>query len=126
MTRGVERIELDDAISKGLGISIDDLQGTFDKMLDQRFSAVRTALRDTAKPQPGDPNGDITLLKAAASEHAGSYRAQLALGITLAKEGNKAAFEPLEKAAQLVPMATGPESPHAVICLLYTSDAADD
>ena len=107
--------EGDDAISKGLGISVDDLQGTFDKMLDQRFSAVRTALRDTAKPRPGDPGGDITLLKAAASEHPGSYRAQLALGLALAKEGNKAAFEPLEKAAQLVPMATGPDSPHAVM-----------
>ena len=42
--------EGDAAVSKGLGISIDELQGTFDKMLDQRFSAVRAALRDTAKP----------------------------------------------------------------------------
>jgi len=49
------------------------------------------------------------------SAHPGSYRAQLALGIALAKEGNKAAFEPLEKAAQLVPMATGADSPHAVM-----------
>ena len=40
----------DAAISKGLGISLDELQATFDKMLDARFSAVRTALRDIAKP----------------------------------------------------------------------------
>ena len=39
-----EGVEGDAAISKGLGISIDELQGTFDKMLEQRFSAVRASL----------------------------------------------------------------------------------
>ena len=33
----------------------------------------------------------------------------------LAKQGDKAAFEPLEKAAALVPMATGADSPHAIM-----------
>jgi tetratricopeptide (TPR) repeat protein len=111
--------EGDAAISKGLGISIDELQGTFDKMLDQRFSAMRTALRDGAKARPGEApapaSGDITALRAAVAERSGSYRAQLALGAALAKQGDKAAYEPLEKAAQLLPMATGADSPHALM-----------
>ncbi len=111
-------VEGDAAISKALGISIDDLQGTFDKMLDERFTTIRTSLRDTAKPaKPGDerPAGDIAALKAAAADRPGSYRAQLLLGAALAKQGDKAAFEPLEKAAALVPMATGADSPHAIM-----------
>ena len=111
-------VEGEAAVSKGLGISIDELQGTFDKMLDQRFGAIRAALRDVAKPaKPGDerPSGDIAALKAAAADRPGSYRAQLALGAALAKQGDKAAFEPLEKAAALVPMATGADSPHAIM-----------
>ena len=116
-----EGAEGDAAISKGLGISLDELQATFDKMLDARFSAVRTALRDIAKPaKPGGPaderqSGDLAALKTAAGERPGSYRAQLALGAALAKQGDKAAFEPLEKAAALVPMATGADSPHAIM-----------
>jgi tetratricopeptide (TPR) repeat protein len=110
--------EGDAAISKGLGISIDELQGTFDKMLDQRFTALRASLRDGAKPaKPGEerPAGDIAALKAAAADRPGSYQAQLLFGAALAKQGDKAAFEPLEKAAALVPMATGAESPHAIM-----------
>ena len=116
-----EGAEGDAAISKGLGISLDELQATFDKMLDARFSAVRAALRDVAKPaKPGGPaderqSGDLAALKTAAGERPGSYRAQLALGAALAKQGDKAAFEPLEKAAALVPMATGADSPHAIM-----------
>jgi tetratricopeptide (TPR) repeat protein len=115
-----EGAEGDDAVSRGLGVSLDDLQTTFDKMLDERFSGVRAALRDTAKPRPGDAaeGGDISALKAAASDRPGSYRAQIALGAALAKQGDKAAFEPLEKAAALVPMATGPDSPHAIMAAL--------
>jgi tetratricopeptide (TPR) repeat protein len=128
-----EGAEGDAAISKGLGISTDELQATFDKMLDQKFSTVRAALRDTAKPgRPGPPSGaqagtqpgiqnderqsvDIATLKTAAADRPGSYRAQLTLGAALAKQGDKAAFEPLEKAAALVPMATGADSPHAIM-----------
>ena len=45
-------------------------------------------------------------------------RAQLAYGQALAAAGDRAAFEPLEKAAALVPVATGDDSPHAVMARL--------
>ena len=112
-------VEGDAAISKGLGISIDELQGDVRQDAGRSGSApLRAALRDVAKPaKPGDErqSGDIAALKAAASDRPGSYRAQLALGAALAKQGDKAAFEPLEKAAALVPMAIGADSPHAIM-----------
>jgi tetratricopeptide (TPR) repeat protein len=110
-----EGVEGEAAINKALGVTIDQLQTTFDKMLDQRFGSVRTALRDWAKPGDDRSNGDLAVLKAAAEERSGSYRAQLLYGAALAKQGDKAAFEPLEKASSLVPMAIGPESPHAIM-----------
>ena len=52
---------------------------------------------------------------ARASAHPGNYAAQLALGQALAAAGDRAAFEPLEKAAALVPVASGEDSPHAMM-----------
>jgi Tfp pilus assembly protein PilF len=114
-----EGLEGEAAVTKALGVNFDQLQGTFDKAIEQRFGAVRLAVRDIAKPgsearERATPD-DVTALRAAAAERPGSYRAQLTLGIALAKQGDKAAFEPLEKAAALVPLAIGPESPHAVM-----------
>jgi Flp pilus assembly protein TadD len=104
------------AVTKSLGVSFDQLQATFDKMLDQRFGTLRAALRDQAKPQetPGNA-GDIAMLKMAASQNPGSFRAQLLFGAALAKQGDKAAFEPLEKAAALGPRAMGDGSPRAIM-----------
>ena len=105
--------ENEQAITKSLGVSMDALQASFDKMLDTRFSSVRAALRDQVKDKPGEP--DVSALKANAAAKPGSYQAQLMLGMALAAQKDKAAFEPLERAAALVPMAIGENSPHAVM-----------
>jgi tetratricopeptide (TPR) repeat protein len=103
------------AIEKTIGVSLDQLQASFDKALDARFGALRTALRDAGvKPA----SGDINALRAAAAASPGSYVAQLALGQALAAAGDRAAFEPLEKAAALVPVAIGDDSPHAIMARL--------
>ena len=47
-------VEGDAAIQKGLGVSMDDLQASFDKALDARFSSIRSALRDQAEPARGE------------------------------------------------------------------------
>ncbi len=106
-------LEGEAAVTKSLGVSFDALQASFDKMLAQRFGGIRAALRDLAKPSEG--GADIEALKAAAARNPGSYRAQILLGQALAKLGDKAAFEPLEKAAALVPIAVGEDSPHAIM-----------
>ena len=110
-----EGLEGEAAISKALGVTFDQLQASFDKMIDQRFGTVRAAVRDMAKPPEDRSSPDLVTLKTAASDRPGSFRAQLAYGSALAKQGDKAAFEPLEKAAALVPMAIGIDSPHAVM-----------
>jgi tetratricopeptide (TPR) repeat protein len=109
-------LEGEAAVSKSLGVTFDQLQATFDKMLEQRFGPLRAALRDQAKPVevPGG-TGDIAMLKMVASQNPGSFRAQLQLGAALAKQNDKAAFEPLEKAAALVPRAMGAGSPRAIM-----------
>jgi tetratricopeptide (TPR) repeat protein len=103
------------AVTKALGVSLDQLQTTFDKMLDQRFGAVRSALSEQTKAAPESRTADLDTLKADATAQPDNYRAQLLLGMALADQRDKAAFEPLEKAAALVPMAIGEDSPHAVM-----------
>ena len=61
---------------------------------------------------------DVAVLGANAKANPDNYAAQLAYGQALAAAGDKAAFEPLEKAAALVPTATGDDSPHALMAKL--------
>jgi tetratricopeptide (TPR) repeat protein len=103
------------AISKSLGVSLDQLQATFDQMLEKRFATLRVALRDEVKSPEQIAATDVAALKAAAAQNPGSFRAQLLLGAALARQGDKAAFEPLEKAATLVPRAMGDGSPRAIM-----------
>jgi tetratricopeptide (TPR) repeat protein len=113
-----EGVEGEAAITKALGVSIDQLQTSFDRMIDSRYASVRAALRDVAKGPPEITDKDINLLKAAAAAKPDSYRAQLAFGAALAAKTDKAAFEPLERAAALVPMATGENSPRLLMARL--------
>ena len=119
-----EGLEGNDAIEKRVGVTLPELQASFDKALDSRFGSIRAALRaipgtpDTGGRGGRPPAMDITGLRAAAAAHPGNYEAQLAYGQALAAGGDRAAFEPLEKAAALVPGATGEESPHAVMAHL--------
>ncbi len=114
-----EGIEGDAAITKALGVSIDQLQTTFDGALQKRYSPLLAALKDDAKPVAGGGGApDLGALKAVAVVQPGNYAAQLAYGRALAANGDRAAFEPLERAAALVPMATGENSPHAVMAHL--------
>jgi tetratricopeptide (TPR) repeat protein len=121
-----EGLEGNDAIEKKIGVTLPELQGSFDKALDAHYGGMRAALRAipgaTAAPaaQMAGRGGrlDVAELRAAAAAHPGNYSAQLAYGQALAAAGDRAAFEPLEKAAALVPGATGSESAHAVMAEL--------
>lgn len=118
-------LEGDAAIEKTIGVKLADLQGSFDKALDARFGAIRAALRAipgaVAPPGAGAEGAprlaalDVNALRQAAETHPGSYDAQLAYGQALAAAGDRAAFQPLEKAAALVPVATGEDSPHMLM-----------
>ncbi len=112
------------ALSKALGVTVDELQASFDKALDARFGALRAALRDSVVPRgtgeaaTARAEASIDDLRAEAAAKPGSYGAQIALGRALAAAADRAAFAPLEKAAALVPMAIGDDSPHAIMARL--------
>lgn len=107
----------DAAIEQALGVSLPALQASFDTALEAQFSTLRAALRD--RPAiPGGGGANLTALRAAATNSPNNYAAQLAYGQALAAEGDVAAYGALEKAAALVPMATGDDSPHAIMARL--------
>jgi tetratricopeptide (TPR) repeat protein len=113
-------VEGEEALTQALGVSMDQLQASFDKALQTRFAPLLSALKES-KPEGGEVprgEGDIDSLKKAAAADPGSFASQLALGRALAQAGDRAAFEALERAAALVPMATGDGSPHAVMAAL--------
>ena len=103
------------AIKKALGISIDELQATFDEMLDKRYATLRRALKVPDGLAPGTP---LDKVKAIAAANPESFPAQMALGDALAETNPDAAIEAFEKAAELVPNAGGEDSPHAAIAAL--------
>ncbi|HZB25551.1 MAG TPA: hypothetical protein VE379_05440, partial [Vicinamibacterales bacterium] len=112
-----EGLEGDAAIAKALGVSIDQLQASFDASVKSRFAPLSAALKGTdTAPGRGEP--DLAALRAAAAAQPGSYATQLALGRALAAAGDASAFDPLERAAALVPVATGENSPRAVMARL--------
>jgi tetratricopeptide (TPR) repeat protein len=109
-----EGLDGDAAMTKTLGASMEQLQASFDQAVDARFAPLRSAL----KPVEGIDLADPSALRAATAVHPRNFRINLAYGRALASAKDKAAFEPLERAASLVPMATGEESPHAVMAEL--------
>jgi tetratricopeptide (TPR) repeat protein len=115
---------LDDqaALTKALGTTIDALQASFSRVLDERFAALSKALRE---PEGFGATADVEAMRAAAAQNPDSYPVQLALGRALIAAGDAAAaVAPLERAAALVPVATGPES--ARFLLAEAAEAAGD
>jgi len=106
------------ALLKTLGVSMEQLQEGFEKGVRARFAPLLSALRTpTGEERAEASRGELGIaeLRAAATADPGSYAAQLALGRALAAAGDRAAFEPLERAAALVPVATGEQSPNAIM-----------
>jgi tetratricopeptide (TPR) repeat protein len=106
-----EGLEGEAALKAGLGVDIDRLQADFDKLLAAKYDPIVKAMTppkeiDRAKTDP----------EAVAAAFPGSYPAQIALGEFMWKAGRiDEAYRALERAAQLVPMATGDKSPHALM-----------
>lgn len=104
-------------IRAALGVELDDLQKTFDAYLADRFSAMRRALAAPDTLVPGVSGAD---LRAVADAHPGSFPVQMALAESLADSAPLEAIAVFERAAALLPNATGPDSPQARIAELAT------
>jgi len=106
-------LENEAALKDAFGVSIDQLQSSFDQYLDAHFGALRRALKQPDLPTDG---ATPTQLKALVDANPESFPLHVMLGQALAREGDTVgAIRALERAAALVPSATGPESPHALI-----------
>lgn len=105
-------IDTEGAIKQVLGVEMDALQATFDQFLERRYGTLRKAL---ATPEGLKPDLPLDALRELASSHENSFTAQLALGVALKKTAPDEAIAAFERAAALVPHATGPDSPQAQI-----------
>jgi cellulose synthase operon protein C len=116
-------LENEEAITAGLGITIEQLQTSFDAKIDREFKALRAALQAPEIP----PTPTLDQLKTLAMASPGSFRVQMELAQALHEAGDgPAAIAVLEKAAALAPQATGDANPNALIALIATErgDAA--
>jgi tetratricopeptide (TPR) repeat protein len=108
-SRGLETPE---AMKAVFGVSIDEIQKSFDAFVEKRSAAIRQALK---RPETTEDTS-VEELKKLATEHPGSFGMHMQLGIALNKAGDKAAaIQSFERAAPLIPWATGESNPHAYI-----------
>jgi tetratricopeptide (TPR) repeat protein len=104
-------LEGEAALKAGLGVDIDTLQADFDKVLTSKYGTIVKALRPPKELEPGKGNPE-----AVAAAFPDSFQAQVAYGEFLFKAGRiDEAFKVLERAADMVPMATGARSPRAMM-----------
>jgi len=115
-----EGVEGEEALKRGLGVSLDQLQTAFDGTLDKIFKPLMAALEPPAglKAAMTDLDRAAELVKTSPD----SFLAQLAHGRLLRDAGKlDEAMSALGKAAVLVPMATGKDSPHAMMAEIALS-----
>jgi tetratricopeptide (TPR) repeat protein len=99
------------ALKEGLGVDIDTLQAGFDSLLKTKYGPIVKAMAPPKELEVGASN-----IETVAAANPGSYPAQVALGEFLWKAGRiDEAYRALEHAAQLVPIAVGPKSPHVLM-----------
>jgi tetratricopeptide (TPR) repeat protein len=110
-------LDTDAALKTALDTDFDRLQAGFDQSMDRTFGALRRTIagpdEDTLTAMP------LQALRPYAADHARSYPVQMALGRKLANEGEAdEAMQAFERAAALVPVARGKDSPHAQMAAL--------
>jgi tetratricopeptide (TPR) repeat protein len=107
---------LDDAgaLKEAYNADFDALQAGFDRMIEDRYGAIRRALK--APPDAELMRASLTELQLLADKNPDSYPVQMVLGRRL-REAQKPdeALKAFERAAELIPVANGEDSPHAQI-----------
>jgi tetratricopeptide (TPR) repeat protein len=110
-----ESPDVEAALQKATKTSLADLQKAFDGRLEERYGAVARALK-VPEGVEMPRGGTVESWTALASKFPGSYPVQIAAGQALASaNAREAAIAAYERAAALVPFATGAESPRARI-----------
>jgi tetratricopeptide (TPR) repeat protein len=111
-----------DAFAKAFGRSVDEVETSFKKFVDDNYGTLSKALADPPVKVAAD---DLAGLRLRAQQAPGNFASQHALGAAFINAGlDSEARAPLEKAAELAPQATGLASPHALLAL--TAERAGD
>jgi tetratricopeptide (TPR) repeat protein len=108
-------LDTDAALKASNNVTLAQMQDGFDRFNDKHFGALRAALK--TPPEDVDlPKMPLDELKAYVVKNEGSYIAQMALGVQLRRGGDlDGAVAAFKKAAALVPMAGGEDSPYAML-----------
>jgi tetratricopeptide (TPR) repeat protein len=105
-------LDTDAALKSALNTDLDQLQVGFDQSLERMFGGLRRAL--AAPPDADLSRMPVEQLRALAGENPRSYPVLLAYALALRKAGQTDdAVAQFERAAALVPIASGKDSPHA-------------
>jgi cellulose synthase operon protein C len=105
-------LETEEAMKEAFGASIDDIQKSFDARLDKQYASIRRALK-TPETKETTTVDELKVLAAANPE---SFGVQMQLGLKLQEAGDKpGAIQAFERAARLMPTATGENNPQSYI-----------
>jgi tetratricopeptide (TPR) repeat protein len=107
--------DTEEALREAFKASMDDIQKTFDAKLERDYGALRRALKaPEVKETPS-----LDALRTLAVENPGSFPVQMSLGRALAEADDAAgAIQAFERAAALVPSATGEDNPNRMIAAI--------
>jgi len=107
-----EGLETEDALKEAMGVTLPQLQASFDAKLDKQYAAIRAALKT---PEiKGKPS--VEELQKLATGESGSFAIQMRLAEALhAAKDNAGAIAALERAAKLIPAANGANNPNKII-----------
>ena len=110
-------LETDAAFKEAFGVTLDEVQTSFDARLEKQYADIRRALKGPEIP----PKASVDQVKALASDNPGSFVAQMALARVLNEAGDAAgAIAALERAAKLLPAAMGDQNPNVAIAAIAT------
>lgn len=110
-----EGLETEDALAR-IGLDFDVLQASFDEAVEVQFGDLRRALATVELDLAPSGPDRLAELRVLSRLHVENFRVQLTLGHALHVAGEpEAALRVLEQAAELAPMATGPESPRGLM-----------
>jgi tetratricopeptide (TPR) repeat protein len=110
-------LETEAAFKEAFNASLDDVQRTFDSWLERKFAPIRAGLKGPEIPE----NATLEQLKALATANPDSFAVQMTLGRQLYEAGDlPGSIQALERAAKMVPIASGDANPNAMIAAVAT------
>ena len=115
-------LETDEVLAR-IGLDFDSLQASFDKAVEEQFGELRLALEKPQQEIPSEGPEMLEVLRSISITDDGNFHVQSALGQAALEVGeDEEARKALERAAILVPMATGFDSPRGLLARIAQAE----